>query len=133
MASPRAFNASSFRAACTCSCASESPVRQLAASRPTIYSLPRLEIVPSSTAVLPVRWQISRAIWLVNRSSGGRPIRDNVSFTFSSERMLRKGDCRPNRERRLQRVVKYRIARAVGKIGEDDGVLVGQVSALMMQ
>ena len=38
-----------------------------------------------------------------------------------------------NVERRLQRVVEDRIARAVGKIGENDGVFVGQALALLMR
>jgi hypothetical protein len=36
-------------------------------------------------------------------------------------------------ERRLQRVVEYRIARTVGKIGENNGVFVGQALALPMR
>ena len=45
------------------------------------------------------------------------------------ERRLPQG----NVERRLQRVVEYCIARAVGKIGENDGVLLGQALALLMR
>src|ERR1700676_2041833 len=38
-----------------------------------------------------------------------------------------------NAKCRLQRVVEYRITRAVGKIDENDGVLIGQALALLMQ
>ena len=87
-ASPSAFNTCSFPAAVACSSARESPVRQFTAFRPSTYWFPRLAIEPSSTAVgeetccamLPVRWQTSRAISGVSRTSGGRPIMRSVCW-----------------------------------------------------
>ena len=47
-----------------------SPVLQATASRPSTYWLPRLEIDPTSTALLPVRRHSSRATSAVTRSVG---------------------------------------------------------------
>ena len=41
------------------------PVVQFVAVSPTTYSPPKFTIVPASVALLPTRWQISRAISLV--------------------------------------------------------------------
>ena len=56
-------------------------------------------------------------------------LRDFAVGEHIQERRLPQG----NVERRLQRVVEDRIARAVGKIGENDGVFLGQALALLMR
>jgi hypothetical protein len=56
----------------------------------------------------------------------GRVIICKVFATSLSESTFRKAIAAGNAERRLQRVVENRIARAVGKIGENDGVFLGQ-------
>src|SRR5216683_1424735 len=89
---PTAFTASSLVDAAACSLARESPLPQPTASRPTIYSLPKREIEPASSALLPVRKQISCATSRVTRSLGPRPINRNVSLILRSERTLRNGD-----------------------------------------
>jgi len=50
---PSAFRTSSFLAACTCSSARISPVRQSSARNPNTYWLQSLAIEPSRTAALP--------------------------------------------------------------------------------
>src|SRR5713101_2721345 len=63
----RALRTSSLLGASACSFASVSPVLQLTASRPTTYWLHKREIEPRSSALVPVRKQISRAISGVTR------------------------------------------------------------------
>ena len=46
------------------------------------YWLPRLAMEPISMALMPSRWQISRAISLVMRSSGERPMNLSVCRIF---------------------------------------------------
>ena len=67
--SPSAFSTCSLPLAVTCSSASMSPLRQFTALRPSTYWLPRLAMEPSMVAVLPVRWQTSRASSRVSRAS----------------------------------------------------------------
>ena len=88
-----ALSTSSFFAACTCSSARTSPVRQSFARSPSTYWLPRLAIEPSSTTALAVRSQISRATLGVSRASEGWPISRRACWICWSEMMLRKGDC----------------------------------------
>ena len=89
-----------------------SPVWQFTAFNPITYWLPRLAIDPASMALLPVRWQISRATSGVSFASGGRAISFNVSTTLLSESTLRKGDCSGcNASALLQRVVEYAFRR----------------------
>ena len=90
---PSVFSTSCLVAASSCSLASVSPVLQPTASKPITYCPPKLEIDPSSIALLPVRTQSSLATSWVIRSLGWRPMRCRVSPTLRSERMLRKGDC----------------------------------------
>ena len=63
------------------------------ARKPTTYWLPRLAIVPSRTATLPVRSHMSRAIPGVRRASDGWPIRRKTACMRSSEIRFRNGDC----------------------------------------
>src|SRR5579863_8262842 len=50
-------------------------------------------MVPVSMALMPWRWQISRATSLVMRSSGCRPMKRSPSRIFDSGTILRYGDC----------------------------------------
>ncbi len=68
-------------------------MRQSFARKPTTYWLPRLLIVASKTAALPVRSHTSRAISGVRRASDGWPIRRSTACMRSSEIRLRNGDC----------------------------------------
>src|SRR5437660_6301060 len=90
---PKAFTTSSLLDASPCSLASVSPFPQFTACNPTMYWLPKREIDPASSALLPVRKQISCATSRVTRSLGGRPIKRSVSPTLRSESTLRNGDC----------------------------------------
>lgn len=74
-------------------------------------------------ALLDSRWQTSRAVAVVKRSSGERPMYRSVSRMRSSGITLRKGesdelDC----QRLPERVVENRIAGRIGEVRQDDGV-----------
>ncbi len=56
----------------TCSCASGSPLWQFTAFSPSTYWLPRLAIDPAMYALLPARWQSSRATSGVSVVLAGR-------------------------------------------------------------
>src|SRR6266576_4129139 len=87
------------------------------------YCVPKLEIVPIKTALLPARWQNSRVTSRVSRSSFDRFIICKTSLAFWSERIFRKGDCSScNAQSLFQRVVKGGIACGVVEISENDGV-----------
>src|SRR5437667_6006551 len=121
---PKAFTTSSLLAASPCSLASVSPFPQFTACNPTMYWLPKREIDPASSALLPVRKQISCATSRVTRSLGGRPIKRSVSPILRSERTLRKGDCsRSTASACFRSVVEHSIAGRVGQVGQHDGVL----------
>ena len=83
----------SLLVACTCSCASDSPVPAFSASSVITYWLPMLAIEPFSMALMPSRWQISRPTSLVMRSSGARPMNWSVCLTFCSGKTFMYGDC----------------------------------------
>ena len=77
--------------------------------------------------MLPARWQSSRATSGVSFVLAGRVISCKVFATSLSGSTLRKGDCRRETLSAVFSVSsKIAIARAVGKIGENDGVLVGE-------
>src|ERR1039458_1631588 len=99
-----ALSTPSLLGASACSLARLSPVLQATASRPRMYWLPRLEMDPPRTALLPVRRQSSRATSAVTCSVGARPISFSVSPTLRSERMLRNGDCSRSTARACLRV-----------------------------
>ena len=48
---------------------------------------------PVSRALTPLRWQISRAMSAVTRSSADFPMNFNVCWIFCSGTTFRKGDC----------------------------------------
>src|SRR5438094_5194676 len=124
---PKAFTTSSLLDASPRSLASVSPFPQFTACKPTMYWLPKREIDPASSALLPVRKQISCATSRVTRSLGWRPIKRNVSPILRSERNVEKGGLlQVGRRRLLQSVVEHCIAGRVGEVGQHDGVFLGQ-------
>src|ERR1700677_2794305 len=92
VAPPNAFNTCSLSAAVTCSCASESPVWQLTESTPITYWLPRLAIEPAMYALLPARWQRSRARSGVSFVPAGLAISLSVARVLVSDRIFKNGD-----------------------------------------
>ena len=104
-----------------------SPLLQPTASKPITYWLPRLEIEPARIALLPVRTQSSLATsWrdtLVGRAAHQVKRLPHLAIGQNvEERRLSK----LHRQRLLQRIVKDGIARRVVKVGQHDGVLLGQ-------
>src|SRR5208282_421106 len=91
-ASPSASSTFSLLPAVACSSASASPLPQFTAFSSSTYWLPRLAIDPAIYALLPARWQSSRATSGASLVSGGRVISCNVLATLLSESTFRNGD-----------------------------------------
>ena len=128
----RTFSTSSFRAAGSCSWSRRSPVPQFSARRPSTYWVPRLAIDPVTTAVLPVRTQTSRAIIVGQSRAGGLPHQlERLADAFLRYDAQKRRLLELHREPLTQRFVEYRVAGRVREIGEDDGVLVGQLRRAM--
>src|SRR5215471_16333918 len=106
-----------------CSAIIVSPLTQLMACNPIRYSLSSAEIVPTSMALLPARWQSSRAVSPVTRSSPERPINRSVDATLRSEMMFRRGDCSRSKISACFKASNTASPVFVGEIGDDDGVL----------
>ena len=122
-----AVSTCSFSFASTCSRARVSPVAQLVAWRMIAYDVPRPAMEPRIIAFSRPRSQTSRATSLVIRSPGrtlhqpenlsdlqvGHDFQKGRSFELESQRLT-------------ERAVKDGVSRAVGEIGEDQDIFVGE-------
>ena len=126
-ASPSASSTFSLDAAVTCSSASVSPFWQFTAFNPSTYSLPRAAD-RSGQVGLAARPLAKLAGYFGRKFRVGRTghqlqgLRHFAVGEHIQERRLPQRDG----ERCLQRVVEDRITGAVGKVGENDGVFLGQ-------
>ena len=83
-------------------------------------------MLPVMNAFSPRRWQISRAFSGVTRVSGGCPIKASVARICASGNTLRNGDCWSWAAGPSRGAVEQRVAGAIGEVGEQDRVLLGQ-------
>src|SRR5579863_4283395 len=132
VASPSESSTFSLDAAVACSCASISPFWQFTAFNSSTYSLPRLAIDPAMYALLPARWQISRATSGLIFVSAERAISRSVVRTLVSDRVFRKGDwAKAMPKCGFQRVIKNCIAGSVIEVAQDDRVFLGELDLLL--
>ena len=127
-ASPSPFRKCSLLVLVACSLANTSPLRQLTVFRPTTYWLSKLEIEASMVAVLPVRWQISRANSCVSRASLGCAIKGKrLSDALIGKQVQERQLLQLRRKTLPQGAVEHGIAGSVGELREDNGVFLGKV------